>query len=68
MSFNSYSVPYLLKGYYSKKVAYFSMEFATHQYIENIVVDWVSGRITFAQRMNCGKTWSVSVFCGSRIL
>ncbi len=31
MSFNKYSVPYPVEERYSKKVAYFSMEFATHQ-------------------------------------
>ncbi len=31
MSFNNYSVPYPVEERYSKKVAYFSMEFATHQ-------------------------------------
>lgn len=31
MSFNSYSVPYPVEERYAKKVAYFSMEFATHQ-------------------------------------
>lgn len=31
MSFNKYSVPYPIEERYSKKVAYFSMEFATHQ-------------------------------------
>jgi starch phosphorylase len=31
MSFNNYSVPYPVEESYSKKVAYFSMEFATHQ-------------------------------------
>ena len=31
MSFTSYSVPYPVEERYSKKVAYFSMEFATHQ-------------------------------------
>ncbi len=31
MSFTKYSVPYLVDQPYSKKVAYFSMEFATHQ-------------------------------------
>ena len=31
MSFNNYSVPYPIEESYSKKVAYFSMEFATHQ-------------------------------------
>ncbi len=31
MSFQNYNVPYELDNNYSKKVAYFSMEFATHQ-------------------------------------
>jgi glycogen phosphorylase len=31
MSFNKYSVPYPVEERYSKRVAYFSMEFATHQ-------------------------------------
>ena len=31
MSFNKYAVPYPVEERYSKKVAYFSMEFATHQ-------------------------------------
>ncbi|MBP6589991.1 MAG: alpha-glucan family phosphorylase [Chitinophagaceae bacterium] len=31
MSFTSFSVPYPVEERYSKKVAYFSMEFATHQ-------------------------------------
>ncbi len=31
MSFNKYSVPYPVEERYNKKVAYFSMEFATHQ-------------------------------------
>lgn len=31
MSFTNYSVPYPVEDAYSKKVAYFSMEFATHQ-------------------------------------
>jgi glycogen phosphorylase len=31
MSFTSYSVPYPVDDKYKKKVAYFSMEFATHQ-------------------------------------
>lgn len=31
MSFTSYAVPYSIEERYSKKVAYFSMEFATHQ-------------------------------------
>lgn len=31
MSFTSFSVPYPVEEIYSKKVAYFSMEFATHQ-------------------------------------
>jgi starch phosphorylase len=31
MSFTNYSVPYPVDDRYSKKVAYFSMEFATHQ-------------------------------------
>lgn len=31
MSFNKFSVPYPVEERYSKKVAYFSMEFATHQ-------------------------------------
>ena len=31
MNFTSYSVPYPVEERYSKKVAYFSMEFATHQ-------------------------------------
>lgn len=31
MDFNSYSVPYTVEERYSKRVAYFSMEFATHQ-------------------------------------
>ncbi len=31
MSFSNFSVPYPVENSYSKKVAYFSMEFATHQ-------------------------------------
>src|SRR5687768_639064 len=31
MNFTNYSVPYPIEDRYSKKVAYFSMEFATHQ-------------------------------------
>ena len=31
MSFNKYTVPYPVEERYSKRVAYFSMEFATHQ-------------------------------------
>ncbi len=31
MSFSQFSIPYPIDGRYSKKVAYFSMEFATHQ-------------------------------------
>ncbi|RYY52475.1 MAG: alpha-glucan family phosphorylase, partial [Chitinophagaceae bacterium] len=31
MSFDKYSVPYSIDPAYSKKVAYFSMEFAIHQ-------------------------------------
>ena len=31
MSFNQFSVPYPVEERYSKKIAYFSMEFATHQ-------------------------------------
>src|ERR1051325_9187004 len=31
MSFRNYKIPYLTDERYSKKVAYFSMEFATHQ-------------------------------------
>lgn len=31
MSFKNYNVPYPVDGQYSKKVAYFSMEFAVHQ-------------------------------------
>jgi alpha-glucan phosphorylases len=31
MSFTNYSVPYAVEGKYSKRVAYFSMEFAVHQ-------------------------------------
>lgn len=31
MSFTNYSVPYPVEERYSKKIAYFSMEFATHQ-------------------------------------
>lgn len=31
MSFNNFNVPYAVEERYSKKVAYFSMEFATHQ-------------------------------------
>jgi glycogen phosphorylase len=31
MSFTNYSVPYPIEGKYSKRVAYFSMEFAVHQ-------------------------------------
>jgi len=31
MSFTAFSVPYPVEERYSKKVAYFSMEFATHQ-------------------------------------
>ena len=31
MSFRNYTVPYVADERYSKKVAYFSMEFAVHQ-------------------------------------
>jgi glycogen phosphorylase len=31
MNFSQYQVPYLIDGAYTKKVAYFSMEFAVHQ-------------------------------------
>jgi len=31
MSFNNFTVPYQIEGKYSKRVAYFSMEFAVHQ-------------------------------------
>ena len=31
MSFKNYAVPYVVDERYSKKVAYFSMEFAVHQ-------------------------------------
>jgi glycogen phosphorylase len=31
MSFTNFSIPYPVEEHYSKKVAYFSMEFATHQ-------------------------------------
>ena len=31
MSFDNFKVPYEIDGNYSKKVAYFSMEFAVHQ-------------------------------------
>jgi starch phosphorylase len=31
MSFTNYSVPYQVEQRYSKRIAYFSMEFAIHQ-------------------------------------
>jgi glycogen phosphorylase len=31
MSFKNYNVPYPVNDLYAKKIAYFSMEFATHQ-------------------------------------
>ncbi len=31
MSFTNFTVPYPIEGKYSKRVAYFSMEYAVHQ-------------------------------------
>ena len=36
MDFKNFSVPYSVDEKYAKKVAYFSMEFAVHQPIENL--------------------------------
>ena len=40
MNFRNYQVPYQINEEYAKKAAYFSMEFAIHQPLKYIVVDW----------------------------
>ena len=36
MSFKNFKVPFPVDDHYSKKVAYFSMEFAIHQPLKNL--------------------------------